>query len=81
MAYGVLRTNSIQRAASRSLQSQRHDGREALALYRHRAEELVAVEFAGLRELDIHRLLQIADRLDVNLDWLLGRTGQRRIQP
>jgi hypothetical protein len=43
--------------------------------------KVVAVEFAGLRVLDIHRLLQIADRLDVSLDWLMGRSGQSQIQP
>jgi transcriptional regulator with XRE-family HTH domain len=28
----------------------------------------------GLRALDLHRVCQIADRLDVSVDWLLGRT-------
>ena len=32
------------------------------------------VEFAGLRALDLHRVCQIADRLDVSVDWLLGRS-------
>jgi hypothetical protein len=27
-----------------------------------------------LRALDLYRVCQIADRLDVSLDWLLGRT-------
>jgi hypothetical protein len=39
----------------------------------------IDVEFAGLKEIDIHRLLQIADRLDVSLEWLTGRTGRRDI--
>ena len=30
--------------------------------------------YPGLRALDLHRVCQIADRLDVSLDWLLGRT-------
>jgi hypothetical protein len=28
----------------------------------------------GLRALDLYRVCQIADRLDVSLDWLLGRS-------
>jgi transcriptional regulator with XRE-family HTH domain len=39
----------------------------------------IAIEVLGLRELDIRRLLQIADKLDVSLDWLTGRTGRRDI--
>ena len=27
----------------------------------------------GLKALDLYRVCQIADRLDVSLDWLLGR--------
>ena len=34
----------------------------------------VDLEHAGLRALDIYRLAQIADRLDVSIDWLLGRS-------
>jgi hypothetical protein len=30
--------------------------------------------YAGLNELDIHRLVQIADRLNVSIDWLFGRS-------
>jgi hypothetical protein len=33
------------------------------------------MQFAGLRALDLYRVCQIADRLDVNVDWLLGRSG------
>jgi hypothetical protein len=34
-----------------------------------------AVDFDlfGLKALDIHRLIQISDKLDVSIDWLLGR--------
>ena len=35
---------------------------------------VIDLEFSGLKVLDIHRLGQIADRLDVSIDWLLGRT-------
>ena len=28
--------------------------------------------FSGLKALDINRLVQIADRLEVSIDWLLG---------
>ena len=35
---------------------------------------IVDLEHAGLRALDIYRLAQIADRLDVSIDWLLGRS-------
>jgi hypothetical protein len=28
----------------------------------------------GVRALDLYRVCQIADRLDVSLDWLLGRS-------
>ena len=44
-------------------------------------KKVVAIEVVGLRELDILRLLQIADGLDVSLDWLMGRSEQRQIQP
>ena len=30
--------------------------------------------FSGLRTLDLYRVCQIADRLDVSVDWLLGRS-------
>jgi len=29
----------------------------------------------GVRALDVYRLTQIADRLDVSVDWLLGRSN------
>ena len=34
----------------------------------------VDLHFAGLKALDVYRLAQIADRLDVSVDWLLGRS-------
>jgi len=34
----------------------------------------VDLHFAGLRALDVYRLAEIADRLDVSVDWLLGRS-------
>ena len=45
------------------------------------SKNVLLVESAGLRKLDIHRLLQIADRLDVSLDRRMCRTEQRQIQP
>jgi hypothetical protein len=30
----------------------------------------------GLKAIDLYRLAQIADRLDVSIDWLLGRSDQ-----
>jgi hypothetical protein len=33
----------------------------------------VGFELFGLKAIDINRLAQIADRLDVSIDWLLGR--------
>ena len=32
------------------------------------------IEYSGLKVLDIYRLAQIADRLEVIIDWLLGRS-------
>ena len=32
------------------------------------------VHLLGLRALDLYRVCQIADRLDVSVDWLLGRS-------
>ena len=32
------------------------------------------VHLSGLRALDFYRVCQIADRLDVSVDWLLGRS-------
>jgi len=34
----------------------------------------VELHFAGLKALDVYRLAEIADRLDVSVDWLLGRS-------
>ncbi len=32
------------------------------------------VEHSGLRGLDLHRVRQVADKLEVSVDWLLGRS-------
>ena len=34
----------------------------------------VDLDFPGLKALDIYGLVQMADRLDVSIDWLLGLT-------
>ena len=34
----------------------------------------VDLAFSGLKALDVYRLAQIADRLEVSVDWLLGRS-------
>jgi hypothetical protein len=34
----------------------------------------------GLKVLDLYRVCQIADRLDVSLDWLLGRSDLMELQ-
>ena len=39
------------------------------------ARWVIDFEYSGLEVLDIPRLCQIADRLDVSTDWLLGRTA------
>ena len=35
---------------------------------------IIDLEYSGTRALDIDRLGQIADHLDVSIDWLLGRS-------
>jgi hypothetical protein len=40
---------------------------------------VIDIEYVGLKGLDIHRLAQIADKLDVSIDWLLGRTDNPEI--
>jgi hypothetical protein len=35
----------------------------------------VDLHFQGLKALDLYRVCQIADALDVSLDWLLGRSN------
>ncbi len=37
------------------------------------------VHLIGLHTLDLYRICQIADRLDVSLDWLLGRSDVMEI--
>jgi len=40
-----------------------------------------AVEFStqGIKALDLHRVCQIADRLNISLDWLLGRSDSMEL--
>ncbi|MGA7327572.1 MAG: hypothetical protein WBX25_24540 [Rhodomicrobium sp.] len=33
------------------------------------------LEYTPLNSLDLYRVTQIADKLDVSIDWLLGRTN------
>ncbi len=40
----------------------------------------VDLDFAGLKALDVYRLAQIADRLDVSIDWLLGRSDVMEVR-
>ena len=37
------------------------------------------VHYSGLRALDLYRVCQIADRLEVSVDWLLGRSDVMEI--
>src|SRR6516164_8486329 len=37
----------------------------------------IALKHGGLRSIDSYRLFQIADRLRVSTDWLLGRSSER----
>ena len=39
----------------------------------------VDLHVAGVRALDVYRLAQIADRLDVSVDWLLGRSDMMEL--
>lgn len=34
----------------------------------------INLHLAGVRALDVYRLVQIADKLEVSVDWLLGRS-------
>ena len=45
------------------------------------SRRVVNIEYVGLKGLDIHRLARIADRLDVSIDWLLGREINDREPP
>ena len=40
----------------------------------------VDLHFAGVRALDIYRLAQIADKLEVGIDWLLGRSDKMELR-
>jgi hypothetical protein len=39
----------------------------------------VDLVFLGLKALDIHRLAQVADRLEVSIDWLPGRSDMMQL--
>ncbi len=39
------------------------------------ARRFIDIESVGLKALDIFRLVQIADHLEVSIDWLLGRSN------
>ncbi len=39
----------------------------------------IDLHFAGVRALDVYRLAQIADQLDVSVDWLLGRSDMMEL--
>jgi transcriptional regulator with XRE-family HTH domain len=41
------------------------------------ARAAIALKHGSLRSIDIYRLSQIADRLRVSTDWLLGRSSER----
>jgi len=49
----------------------------SIGLGARRALDLQSV--GVLRALDLYRLCQIADRLDVSVDWLLGRSSVMEI--
>jgi len=38
------------------------------------SRRVLNLQFEGLRALDLYRVCQIADTLDVSVDWLLGRS-------
>ena len=39
----------------------------------------IDIEYSGIRALDINRLAQIADKLDVSIDWVLSLTDEPEI--
>jgi hypothetical protein len=43
------------------------------------ARRRIDLEYSGLRALDINRLAQIADKLDVSIDWVLSLTDEPEI--
>jgi hypothetical protein len=45
------------------------------------ARRVIDLERSGLKVLEIYRLAQIADRLDVSIDWLLGRSNVMELPP
>jgi len=38
-------------------------------------KKAVDLEYSPLKALDLYRVYQIADKLDVSVDWLLGRSN------
>jgi hypothetical protein len=38
-------------------------------------KKAVDLEYSPLKALDLYRVCQIADKLDVSVDWLLGRSN------
>ncbi|MFY9641443.1 MAG: hypothetical protein WCD20_05995 [Rhodomicrobium sp.] len=45
----------------------------------HLCASAVELHFAGLKALDVYRLAEIADRLEVSVDWLLGRSDMMEL--
>ena len=60
--FSVLRDHLTQACRLRKMTHDRH------------CAAAVDLHFAGLKALDVYRLAEIADRLDVSVDWLLGRS-------
>jgi hypothetical protein len=42
-------------------------------------KKAVDLQYSPLKALDLYRVTQIADALDVSLDWLLGRSNVRSV--
>ena len=61
--------------ACRSVPASKHHAGQNRPQHRPRLRHAIDLEYLGLKCLDIYRLAQIADRLDVSIDWLLGRTS------
>ncbi len=40
----------------------------------HARRRVLDLQFAGLRAPELYRVREIADRLDVSVDWLVGRS-------
>src|SRR6202043_1151598 len=52
---------------------------ELCSSVRFGGRQTIDILYSGLKALDIERLAQLADRLDVSIDWLLGRTDNPEI--